>query len=486
MRKYLVVTLLLLSPFVASAQVGMQKYGGAGNQYGYRIKPTKDGGFIVAGANDATGQKNGDYWVVRFDRKGQVMWDSAYGNPDVDFLWSVEPTKDNGALLAGYSGVQNSGTEEALMYKIDSVGKVVKKLEVNFAKSDHAHWFKQIRDGHYYWAGHTDSEGDPNGDMILQKLDSNFKLVWQKTYDNGSAEHCHTAAITADDGCILLGHTTINNREKFFAVRVDTSGKVIWKKSYSSDPSNNDSPYDVAVTREGDYAFFGYSGDYYTVSSMWLLVVDTNGTVKIDKHYNTDVCSIFGGIQSSDSGYVISGYSVLPGSANSHLYVVKTDKTGALEWQKTYGDSAWAYDVMQRGKQFIVAGGTDQTADHQDDLWIVVLDSAGNPAPLAPLPEDTTKETVRSREIPGVFLSQNYPNPFSASTTISFSLDRSQHVTLEIFNDLGEKISTLIDRTEEVGNHYIRFNAKDLPSGKYLCKLTTAAGSQFNEMVVGK
>ena len=107
---------------------------------------------------------------MRFNNKGQPLWDSAYGNPATDFLLSVEPTKDNGALLAGYSGVQNSGTEEALMYKIDSVGRVVKKIEVNYASSDHAHWFKPLNTGNYYWAGHTDSEGDPNGDMMMQNL----------------------------------------------------------------------------------------------------------------------------------------------------------------------------------------------------------------------------------------------------------------------------------------------------------------------------
>ena len=284
--KIIIYTSMLRSLFVLSltfcssfcfGQIGMQKYGGPGNQSGYRIKPTKDGGFIVAGTTDSKGAGNGDYWVVRFDKAGKVLWDSAYGNPDNDFLWSVEPTRDNGALLAGYSGVQFSGTEEALMYKIDSVGRVVKKLEVNYIKSDHAHWFKQLSDGHYYWAGHTDSEGDPNGDMILQKLDSNFNKIWEKTYDNGSAEHCHTAAITRENGCILLGHTGINNKEKFFAVKVDTAGSVIWKKTFGSDIANNDSPYDVTVTADGNYAFFGYSGDYSTSSSFWLLVVDSSG-----------------------------------------------------------------------------------------------------------------------------------------------------------------------------------------------------------------
>ena len=588
MLKSFVVSFLLIFPVLSFAQVGSQKQGGAGNQYGYRIKPTKDNGFIIGGFTDSKGAGNYDYWVMRFDNFGKPLWDSAYGNPVYDNLWSIEPTKDNGALLAGYSTSDISGTAEALMYKIDSVGRVIKKLEVDYAAADHAHWFKQLDDGNYYWTGHTDSKGDPSGDMIMQKLDSNFNLVWEKTYDNGSSEHCHAAAVTPDNGCILIGHTTINNHEKYFAVRVDTSGKALWKKTYGSDPVYHDSPYDVVVTREGNYAFFGSSGDYSTVGSMWLLVVDPSGKVILDKHNNIDFSFGWSGIQSSDSGFVEIGYSAKPGSANSHLYVVKTDKRGNLQWQRSLGDSTGGYSVFQRGSQYVLCGVSDQTTDHLDDLWIVVLDSAGNPALLDTA---TTKDTLKTAAITGLKLNgdshlkliandmpliiswaqtgdigtsvdvtvsldggahwnkiqtvpsnvnstswsntpktgyypaclvrvtsatklnlfvqsdsfaigstagvtssfsnndynvANYPNPFATSTFISFTLAKAENVKLEIFNTIGEKITTLMDRKEEVGSHFIRYMPKDLSNGTYFYRLTTATGTVIKEMVVKK
>ena len=393
MSKRLITLCFLLFPMISVAQIGSQKYGGPGNQSGYRIRPTQDNGFFVGGLTDSKGPGNGDYWAVRFDKTGKVLWDSAYGNPDGDFLWSIEPTRDNGALLAGYSGPQY-GASEALMFKIDSVGRVVKKYEVDYAKADHAHWFKELKDGSYYWAGHTDSKADPGGDMILQKLDKNFNVIWEKIYDGGLPEHSHCGAVTPDGGCILLGHNYVT-REKFWAVRVDSNGKKLWDKTFSSDPSNNDSPYDVAVTAEGNYAFFGYSGDYQTISSAWLLVVDPNGTILIDKHYNIDVSYIYGGIQAADSGFVLAGYSQLPLDQNTHLYIVKTDKKGNLQWQKNYGDTSAGYSVMQRGKQYVIAGETFQTEDQLDDLYIVVLDSAGNPALLDTLKTiDSVKKTI--------------------------------------------------------------------------------------------
>ncbi|MEI8134266.1 MAG: T9SS type A sorting domain-containing protein [bacterium] len=589
MKNLFVIVFIAVLTATSFAQIGSH-YGGAGNQYGYRIRNTNDGGFIVAGSTDIDGTQQGKYWVMRFDSKGKPMWDSAYGRSGNNFLWSVEPTRDNGALISGYSGDQNSGNEEALMYKLDSVGRVVKKLEVDYAMGDHAHWFKQLSNGDYYWTGHTDSKGDPRGDMIMQKLDSNFKLIWEKTYDDGSYEHSHVAALTKDDGCILLGHTSSSaGREKFFAVRVDTAVTVIWKKDFGSDAANNDSPYDVTYTREGNYAFFGYSGDYSTVSSMWLLVVDTNGTIVINKHYNIDVSFVYGGIQSSDSGYVLSGYSQKPG-AMTHLYVVKTDKKGNLKWQKTFGDSTAGYSVIQRKSQFIVAGETYQTPDGTDDLWLVVLDSLGNVTTLdtgktividtsvtlalsdlklngnshltnigndqsisitwarkgnskSPLDVNysldsgttwtkigsvtsdinssmwtSTPKTgyypharinVVATDKPFTTLSSDvfmigtdgavigatssdalsfsvYPNPVQTSTVISFTLNSDERVELALFNELGDKVATIIDRTEGAGSHYLRYTPKGLAAGSYRCELTTPRGSATHQVIIGQ
>ncbi|MDP4117357.1 MAG: Ig-like domain-containing protein, partial [Bacteroidota bacterium] len=73
-----------------------------------------------------------------------------------------------------------------------------------------------------------------------------------------------------------------------------------------------------------------------------------------------------------------------------------------------------------------------------------------------------------SQNIPSSYgLSQNYPNPFNPTTIISFSLPVSQKVTLEVFNLLGQKISTLVNSELQAGTYNINFNASNLPSGQY-------------------
>jgi len=68
-------------------------------------------------------------------------------------------------------------------------------------------------------------------------------------------------------------------------------------------------------------------------------------------------------------------------------------------------------------------------------------------------------------------LSQNYPNPFNASTTINYGLPRQSHVSIVIYDILGRKVTTLIDKLQPAGYHQTIWNADDFSSGLYFYKL---------------
>lgn len=74
-----------------------------------------------------------------------------------------------------------------------------------------------------------------------------------------------------------------------------------------------------------------------------------------------------------------------------------------------------------------------------------------------------------------VVLAQNYPNPFNPSTAITYTLDRSGPVQLDVYDLTGRIVSTLVDGVQPAGRYEIRFGAEDLPSGTYVYRLQTGA-----------
>ena len=86
-------------------------------------------------------------------------------------------------------------------------------------------------------------------------------------------------------------------------------------------------------------------------------------------------------------------------------------------------------------------------------------------------------------------LFQNYPNPFNPTTTISFELSSDEKVTLQIFNILGQMVTTVLNNAElERGHHQINFDASQLSGGMYFYRLSLSGGklSITNRMLLLK
>jgi glucose/arabinose dehydrogenase len=81
-------------------------------------------------------------------------------------------------------------------------------------------------------------------------------------------------------------------------------------------------------------------------------------------------------------------------------------------------------------------------------------------------------------------LLQNSPNPFNPSTTIGYTLERREHVTLHVINTLGEVVATLVNETLEPGRHSVRFDGQGLASGVYFYRLTTADRTETRKLIL--
>ncbi len=85
-------------------------------------------------------------------------------------------------------------------------------------------------------------------------------------------------------------------------------------------------------------------------------------------------------------------------------------------------------------------------------------------------------------------LNQNYPNPFNPSTTISYQISASSHVSLKIFDALGREVATLVDEYKQPGSYYSQFTAQNstLTSGVYFYQLKTGKNIETKKMTLVK
>ncbi|MBD3224006.1 MAG: T9SS type A sorting domain-containing protein [Caldithrix sp.] len=93
----------------------------------------------------------------------------------------------------------------------------------------------------------------------------------------------------------------------------------------------------------------------------------------------------------------------------------------------------------------------------------------------------------RMRPVKHFKLHQNYPNPFNNSTTISFAIPVTDLIRLSIYNILGQKVATLINREMEAGTHHVNWKASSVSSGVYFYRLKTGSGwSHIRKLVLVK
>lgn len=135
---------------------------------GYSIQQTTDGGYIMAGQTESTDYLSWDYYVVKMDASGTVEWQKSFGGTLNDYAYSVKQTTDGGYIVAGstrstggdVSG--NHGIDDYWLIKLNSAGALIWQKAMGGTLIDVANSVLQTSDGGYIVAGTSRSN---NGDV---------------------------------------------------------------------------------------------------------------------------------------------------------------------------------------------------------------------------------------------------------------------------------------------------------------------------------
>jgi aminopeptidase N len=139
------------------------------------------------------------------------------------------------------------------------------------------------------------------------------------------------------------------------------------------------------------------------------------------------------------------------------------------------------FDSLQTQKFYFTILGQLKNIEIDKDEWILKQ--------VEYIPPSTSY--IENQDKPVNYeLLQNYPNPFNPSTTIKFSLQKKEHITLKIFDVMGKEIITLIDNEMTQGTHSILFDTKmlsiELSSGLYFYRLRTGSYIETKKMLLLK
>ena len=99
---------------------------------------------------------------------------------------------------------------------------------------------------------------------------------------------------------------------------------------------------------------------------------------------------------------------------------------------------------------------------------------------------------VYTNLVPGRFqLYDNYPNPFNTTTLISYDLPAAVHVTIDVYNTLGQRVARLVERRQSAGHHVVQWEGNDdrgnpVSSGIYHCHMRAEEFVSSRKMVLMK
>ncbi|MBP6513373.1 MAG: T9SS type A sorting domain-containing protein [Bacteroidia bacterium] len=335
---------------------------------------TGDSGFIIGSDYYTQGNFSSDYMVTKFDENRNVVWSKTIGTSYDDELMTLKPTSDGGYILAGHSSSDSSGDKsqncrgeyDYWIVKIDSLGNIMWDKTYG---GDGFDWLPDIvetADGGFVCAGESWSNvsGDKTipiiggWDIWLLRLNSSGNIIWQKSLGTSGTDSFSKLMLDSL-GNIFVGGIkgSSANSSQFSIYKLDASGNIIWWRMFGG--QGTDSFTNFITTSDGGLLIGGGSNsnasgnkseDSKGLMDYWILKLRPNGTMVWDKTIGgalNDVLSCI--VPTVEGGFICGGYSESNISGDKSelsqgykdYWIVGLDSSGNLIWQNSIGGSSW-------------------------------------------------------------------------------------------------------------------------------------------------
>ncbi|MDD5530702.1 MAG: T9SS type A sorting domain-containing protein [bacterium] len=293
--------------------------GGDKGDFGWSIQQAQDGGFIIAGTTSSFGAGLNDVYLIKTNSSGDTLWTKTFGGTGEDYGYSIQQTEDGGFIIAGMNDF------EVYLIKTDSLGDT---LWTKTYGGVEGHSVRQTQDGGFIIAGKT-SVG--NDDIYLVKTNSSGVLLWTKTFGGTGEEHGYSVQQTFDSGFIVTGYTKSFGAggEDVYLIKTNSLGDSIWARTYGG--TDSDEGISVQQTQDSGFIVAGWTWSFGAGSwDVYLIKTNPSGDTMWTKTFGGTGWDEGRSVQqTSDGGFIIAGWTHSFGAGYSDVYLIRLGKDGA-------------------------------------------------------------------------------------------------------------------------------------------------------------
>lgn len=284
--------------------------------------------------------------------------------------------------------------------------------------------------GFLYGAGHTTTFGAGNGDAWLIKAGAGGSIAWQKAYnyDDSTSEYFRKIKSVPEGNLTVLCDIADGADQSFAVLNIEVSGDVSWFHLYDGNKAESAADCIRTPVTQAGYMIAGRTNSVTTLNDLsgegdaFLLAVDDGGNYRWQKLYGGpgyDEALVV--LPALDGGVYLAGNTASYGNGNMDYWLVRTDGSGTVIWQKAFGgtgDEFLCAAAMTSSNTILLAGISTSSevmyavSSRNSVYWILCLNDAGNiiwqktyhdPRDTSALGSDT-KCAVQETKIPNRYL----------------------------------------------------------------------------------
>jgi hypothetical protein len=357
--------------------------GGSRRDRGINLLQTQDGGYAIVGYTSSMDAEQEDVYLVRTDPLGDVIWSMIYGGEGKDNGWDVLELEDGGFLIVGFTDSFGAGEMDIYLIRTDDLGNLLWERTFGGPRSEYGWAMAPTSDGGFVLAGQSTSYGDGAEDGYLVKVNAQGEEIWSQTFGGPFEDRLFSVDQSADSGFVLTGTTTSfgsGNRDAYL-VKASETGDLVWTQVFGEE--QDDVGHSVRQTSDRGFIVTGYTKSFDANNyDTWLIKTDEAGELQWQKFYGEsgDDRTIYGE-QTDDGGYIMTGYTTGYDSVGWDVFLVRADSSGAVIWLRTFGGKAddTGYTVRQTSDGgFILTGETYSSGKGGGDMYVIKVNQDGD------------------------------------------------------------------------------------------------------------